>query len=380
MESTLRPYRILSKRKSAPLGVASIHDFQLQEIAGKAIEPDFLLQHAGISLYCLDPEKSKMVFVETPLEVDLTKGAFYYAEQYKHASAVFTLSYEGFIELCRGSGSQDPSLVFVYSVGRSGSTLLKSLFNEIESCSSFSEYDVFTQLTVMREWDGSKDELIQQLLEASVRFMCRKPLGAGHKWVFKHRSFTIELADLLTAAFPSAKNIFLYRNAVDYLKSAWNAFAQSVDTEAGSLEEHVGRMSKVSPLIAEFAHERKRALPIHELGALMWLSVMESCLVMQGRGIDFLGVRYEELIEKPKETLVEILNYCEIYKFSWQRLWQTFNKDSQDGSVLSRAAVSRHATELPKAFTEHLELLLKSRPVVREPGFEIPNTAKGNAF
>ena len=85
-------FEILAKRRAAPFGLVDIKDFELQE-SGQ-ISADDILSNPHITLYALDFEKGRAVFVETSPEADLSQAPFYYQAQYENALCVITLPFE----------------------------------------------------------------------------------------------------------------------------------------------------------------------------------------------------------------------------------------------------------------------------------------------
>src|SRR5215211_8574114 len=112
-------FEIVTKRRPDPLGLVDIKDFELQE-SGQ-ISAEEILSNAHITLYALDFEHGQAVFVETPPEADLSQAPFYYVAQYENALRVVTLSFEAMIQLARSVPVDDSRLIFIHSMGRSGS-------------------------------------------------------------------------------------------------------------------------------------------------------------------------------------------------------------------------------------------------------------------
>ena len=76
---------------------ANIKDFTLREDGTD--DTAHLLSRPDLSLYCLNLEHKEAVFVSTPPEVDLEEAPFYYEAQFEHAHAVFTVSFDTFLNL-----------------------------------------------------------------------------------------------------------------------------------------------------------------------------------------------------------------------------------------------------------------------------------------
>ena len=197
--------------------LASLDKFTV--INGESLDGVQLLNHPNITLYCLDDKQKRAIFVETPKTVNLYKAPFFYQAQFGHAQKLFALSYGDFIRLARIMPAPK-KLVFLYSLGRCGSTLLSHCFNQLTRTLSVSEPDVFTHLTGLRDVGRVRDAELQVLAQACTAFLCKPaPDKKPSRFVFKLRGFSIELSDLLHEALPKAKNLFLYQNLDDWLRS-----------------------------------------------------------------------------------------------------------------------------------------------------------------
>lgn len=160
----MKRFAILAREGCNADGMAAnIKDFTLQEDGTD--DTAQLLSRSDLSLYCLDLEHKQAVFVSTPPEIDLEEAPFYYHAQFKHAQAVFTVSFEAFLDLSANITPAD-TLVLIHNIGRCGSTLLSKAFSQLDSCTSYSEPDCFTQIAFWRTLDDPRDELWKSLLPA----------------------------------------------------------------------------------------------------------------------------------------------------------------------------------------------------------------------
>lgn len=126
----------------------------------------------------------------------------------------------------------DFKLVHFYSVGRCGSTLLCQAMDATEHCQSLSEPDIFTNLThfTIKQSNLSLTEHQKKLVSIFraglillVHFcLSNKP---NKKVLFvKYRSNCIPAAEPIQLAYPSAKTIFLHRDALSHNESFTRAF------------------------------------------------------------------------------------------------------------------------------------------------------------
>lgn len=65
---------IQNKQRPDPLSIVKLQDFDC--IEGENINPKIIIESPNISLYCLDPQNQQAIFVETPLEIDLSNAPY----------------------------------------------------------------------------------------------------------------------------------------------------------------------------------------------------------------------------------------------------------------------------------------------------------------
>jgi hypothetical protein len=371
---TARILNIESRRLKNPLGITSPTDFHFSE--GDTIDAQVVIEDPNISLYCLDHEYQRALFVETPADVDLSQAPFYYQAQYEKTVGLFAVPYDELHRLANDIRLDSKCLLLIYSVGRSGSTLLSSSFNQLENIVSLSEPDIYTQLAAIREWDGSNDVEVSELLYSCTKVLCNSPRQniLTFTWAIKFRSFSIEIADLMFKHFPDAKTIFLYRDAETWLKSAVRAFVQDDVNSAEYLAAIQASLSPLVPLIDKHFPQKGVSLSIAKIGTLMWLSVMECYLKLHQQGVPMLAVRFKELISLPKQTIEEVFKYCDIPTTDLEVVFKILDRDSQAGTVLSRANIQKNPVELPDDFMAEVERILLEHPKIQTPHFVVPNT------
>ena len=371
---TARILNIESRRRKNYLGISSPTDFQFSE--GDTIDAHVVIESPNISLYCLDHEYQRALFVETPADVDLSQAPFYYQAQYESAVRLFAVPYEELHRLANDIHLDSKCLILIYSVGRSGSTLLSTALNQVDNIVSLSEPDIYTQLVAIREWDGSNDAEVSELLQSCTKVLCKshKQSSFPFTWAIKFRSFSIEIADLMFKHFPDAKTIFLYRDAETWLRSAVRAFVQDDINSAEYLAAIQASLSPLVPLIDKRFSEKGVSLSIAKIGTLMWLSVMECYLKLNQQDVPMLAVRFKELISLPKQTIKEVFKYCNIPTTDLEVVFQILDRDSQAGTVLSRANIQKNQVELPDDFMAEVERTLLEHPTIQTPHFVVPNT------
>lgn len=364
---------ILAKNRQPSSAPMKLNDFDYAEKT--SVSANVILTNPNISLFCLDHDHKRAIFVQTPKAINIYKQPFLYNAQYEHAEKLFTLPYETLHKL--SETLPEPKLILLYSLCRCGSTLLNNAFNELDTVFSFSEPDVFFNLTALRDIKIKHDIDFIKLSQSSLKLLS-KQLKKEDACVIKFRGFSIEIADLLYQAAPNAHHLFLYRNAEPWAKS----MARSTKL----LETNGLKREPLRPLFNGYPREnflsylsqfnaRARNWSMLENFALGWLSMMNRYLEHWQAGIPFAALRYEDLIQNPEAMLRKIFDYCGLAKADTPQALQAFSKDSQEGTRFSGKANRQDKTlELNEEHLEQVRAVLRYHVTLNEPDVSLPNT------
>lgn len=339
-------------------------NFVLRE--GESIAPEVVLG-PDVSLYCLDDDNQQAFFVQTPPGVDLLRSPFYYMAQYQHAQRVIAVPYDTLHRLADSLPGGAGNLILVYSVGRCGSTLISQSLKAVEGVLSYSEPDVYTQITMLRHRNRRRDEEYLRLIRTCTRILRRD----APTMALKFRAGGIQLADLFHQLYPDAHNIFLHRHAERWLESMNAGFTPNLPgPEAQPMFTRF--MLAQAPLVKPFIRRHRRMPTLSESYALNWLSVVDKYLTLRQDGVPFLTVRYEDIKAQPRQTLLDMLAYCGLRIEDFDRAFDTFSADSQEGTVLSLA--SRQQNPAPALCPEdylQARAVLAEHPIVQTPDFDV---------
>ncbi len=367
-------YEIIDRLRERTFARTDISDFRLREIGELPAEK--ILENPHITLYGLDFTNSRAVFVETSPDIDLSQAPFYFVTQYEKAERVLTISFDTLLQLARLVTVDDSRLVFIYSVGRCGSTLASQIFAQIPGVINISEPGALTLLVVARNSKAYNEEYLVALLKAAICLLCKT--AAETAWVIKGRSFDIELGDWLHKLYPQAKNLFLYRHAETWLQSGLRAYTHSIERTD---EEHRARekqrreyLGSLVPAIAQY--DPNKPLSHTGLLALMWLSAMERYVQYSRMGIEMLAIRYSSWRSAPHETAEAMLDYCRSRPTDITAIYETLDRDSQAGTGLSKEALERRKRIITEHDLAELNWHLQNHTFIHEADFEVENTLK----
>ena len=355
----IKRYDIVRKRKRHLTFHAAVEDFRLR-YAGTA--PASVLFDDCTSLYCLDERKQEVVFVVTrdSREELIEREPFLYHGQFQQADSVLTISYEQFFELARSIPlTPDAPVMFIYSVGRCGSTLLSNALKTINDVHCVSEPDVFTQLMASRQ--QYPKEQFRQLCDSALRFTLYRKDPYVRCYAIKFRNFVVQIADVLDQLYPQAKNVFVYRNMIEWARSYARAFRVfSFRTSVAMLAlQHV--WPNYVPLLRKMEPRWVLGYSNAEYLTILWLSVVTRYLKLVRSGISFLKIRYRDLKNHPQRTLKRLFAYTDIPLAEVDTCLAAFQKDSQQGTMLDRRALDRSKRlELTEKHIDEMLGLIKS--------------------
>lgn len=365
---------ISEKVRQDPTAFVSLSDFRTTP--AEAVPSHRILQDPTITLYCLDDATKQAIFVQSAPDADLMQHPFFYQAQFEHARRLFAVSYETLHQLAAALPA-DKKLLLIYSVGRCGSTLLSQVFDSVEGILSLSEPDYFTNVVLMRDKNGRRDAELTQLLQSAIAIQ-QKPLPNRHDHTvaIKFRSSGVEIADLIYAAYPDAKNLFLYRDAIKRTRSEVRAFNLFAEKPRKMQADVLDRWLHLVPLLAGYQRKaRWGKLSRIEMSALAWLSRMDRYMALFEQGVPLCAIRYEDMISQPGDVVSQLFDFCDIPTHLAADTLHVFAKDSQAGSSLARTTIDQTVpNELTPKQLNQIRKLLQRHHTVKTPDHILPGT------
>ena len=383
---TAREYTIIrKKRRWLPEQPASIKDFILSE--GAPLDAQCILQSPQISMYCADVKNKLIVFVETPPGLNLPAAPFYYLAQYEHAAKVITLHFDDFISLTEALPCPDKKFLFLYTVGRAGSTLLTKIFAGDPATVAVSEPDILSDFSLLaRKYPQQKAYVAQLLLSCFKLFSSSAATAGRQRILIKPRGYCIEMGEILHTVLPDARGIFLYRNVRPVIESFIRAF--SIAGVLSLLRDTV--LSRL--LLACFVKRYKKMLLdyipilneyplaiIFKTGwtgilCIAWVGVMKAYVDLYCRGFGIKAVLYEDIIKSPQEVIAQLFSYCSIPAACVEPGLKAMESDSQEGTRLARSVAKNKQWQMKEINMEHVRIILQEQPEIRSPDYIVPGT------
>lgn len=333
-------HAILSRHKDHDLHLSRPTNFELG--AGEPYDVDAIAADPQLSLHCLDFERRRALFAETDADADLLQSPFLFVAQFRKARAMVAAPFDELRRIADAAPLDPSRLILLHSVGRCGSTLVRNVLASQPSVCCLSEPDAFTQIVDAAGAGEISAAEAQELTELCAR-LCAKPMrgdrDAPHRAI-KFRSQCVQIAGLLARAFPEARNLYIDREPLGWLESAYRAFvdpSQAQDPAYRLRFEDV--FARMMPLVRERRVEGA-PMPLWKIWLLNWISNTEAILKLREQGAPFLALSFEELNRDPEAAMRRIFEYCKIEYVDWQAARRALAADSQEGSVVARDAIS----------------------------------------
>ena len=364
---------VLGRRDMA--GWANLDDFVLGP--GLPTDPRRVVTEATWSLYGLDRARDLAVFVDLPEGTDLARSPFVYATQHALAQRVLTLSLTEMEEVADLMPPLGP-VIFVFSIGRCGSTLLSHALNAVPGVWGLSEPDAYSTL-ILQHVDSptrqtfARDQVVK-LIRACTRLQYRPPADReGAVFAVKFRSQTLFQADLYHAAFPDAACVFLYRDALAWANSVYGMLRQY-----GIADILTGEDRLLLWTIFTAAEDRARLDSMVDIGAAevpaevplapAWAQNMAEYTRQLKGGVPFLALRYNEFNRDREASLARLMAHCHLPIGAAATALATFETDSQAGTKLARD-VNIH--RLSQTRLDRLRALLARERVYGNPDLRL---------
>lgn len=326
-------YNIKSKGKVRPIAVASAGDFALSD--GTEFDPNLLAQSSCWSLYAIDTKRNQAVFVELPETTNLSDAPFAYAAQFEMAKSVAIISLETFIGLSRQIRT-DAKLTMLYSTGRCGSTLASRILANLPDVWSISEPDCLTNLTLARA--QVPEARMAELLTASRRFICHAAADAPNV-VIKPRSEQVFQIAAFSKANPDASNIFMYRDALGYVRSMFRLVQRATgnaqflsDPHAPQLGWAFASAGTPAPEASPYLSEGQMTFDNLEAIVLGWVLRMRSAADARTSGVPVAFLHYRDLNDNRRDTTARLLEFCGIDTAHLEAGLRGFEHDAHKGS------------------------------------------------
>jgi sulfotransferase family protein len=315
----IHQYKITERRKIRPPALSENEDFIANRVG--TLSDEVFFQNEGYSLYCLGPDKKSFTFVDGSNFDQLRKATFIYQTQYTEARNLLNVPIEC---LEQRTNKINTNPIFLFSIGRCGSTLLYHLFQAVEDSLSLSEPDIYFHLYKLL-----KDKDVTESFVSDISYIATQNLIMGENFrsstrlIIKHRSQAFPIADLLTARMPGCKKVFLFRNPESWIASVRRTFNSDITYAANH-----------------------------------WIEMAKNYMHIEEQGIDFISLAYEDFIKNPSAVFRDLLAKCDISEsLSDAEVSQILENDSQENSSISRRKLKHKSSTEQADIDQFMELI-----------------------
>lgn len=218
---------------------------------------------------------------------------------------------------------------------------------------------------------------VSGLIKAMARLLYASRTADVPSLALKFRSQTLFIAELLWNALPEAQYVFMYRDALGWGESF---FQFLIDVEVPMPFDEAGRNffwmmnSADKPLdaLARFVDLEHRPISSERVLVAGWIIHVEEYLRLLGRGMPFLGLRYNDLVRDPDGELTRLFSHCRIPLPGVAAALQAFAGDSQKGTAIARKGPKRKFDEVG---VEEFRETLARVPNLKDPMTKLPDLA-----
>lgn len=314
-----------------------------------AVDED-TLQGNDFIPWLYDRQLDAMLFLRIPEEVDPTRAVFLYHTMRLEATHVVVVPMADFYRMAGSHVGHGHDIVWLYNVGRCGSTLLSHAISDATPSTGLSETAYHLQVLRLRR-HMTDDERIRYMAAMTHWYADRYgPKGGDGALVIKIPHPCMVIHDLIDASVPEARSMFMYRDATKVVRSQ--------ERVAGSIHGK-SRWAFHLPVFHWFAafiatilsipfrswfavvdtalRGTRSATLVRRHGflaalTLMWIVYVHMFMAMRDRR-DVPAVRYEDITP---ETFPAILERMRLGPVDRVALRNVMGRDSQAGTALSR--------------------------------------------
>jgi len=210
------------------------------------------------------------------------------------------------------------------------------------------------------------------LLKASVRLSFRPPDNSTpDTFVVNFRSQVMCQLSPYIDAFPTATNLFLYREPVSWANSVF-AMAQRLAGITDLLTPEQTRfMWEIHSNDADtrfleiYCDTSQQQVPAAEVLTASWALIMGQYLDAQKLGMKFETISYDQLNTRRDETIRRLLTTCGLGLTHLDWAMTAYDQDSQHGTVASGGSKGKALNEIQ---TRNMQTALRDHPFYQSVG------------
>ena len=367
---------------------AFVCSFSKKQPIEKLLEPN----HVAVEY-----NENKVVVLECPGDVyNPEKYPFFYHGAYVEAILKKVAKLSDFLDLIDNQPWPEVSVIFLWSLGRCGSTLLANLFTSFEGFVTISEPDdIFTFFTRKAKMG---DDMYEKALKNALKYhliQVKSRYPNTRCVIIKPRSmFFWYITKSPVEIYEKVTHIFMYRDVISTFKSHYKSFSTVAKkvfklqnmTEViipleKTLENIPGLQDKVNEANSIRTSSNEMLVQM-SFGGLPYLILLYKTIAAKETfGERLFAVKYERLIEDPTKQFELISSRIKSFEFNIseeerKKLKELAKKDSQANSTLSKKTLAGNSAEVDSGVEQkfHEMMAACSLEEEKENGFILQDT------
>jgi len=330
-------------------------------------QPDILLSELGWTLYELDYAKTQAVFLDVGAEGDIIRVPFAYGAQMRLAKRAAFVPFADFLSL---GAKITPSqrIIQLYNIGHCGSTLLHQVLNASDVVWDISEPKFVRDIAMNRA--ALPTEQQTALAKTGIAFLSLLPMANQRKaMAIKHFSQATKIYDILNAAWPSAANIYMYRDAISWCNSDYGFWQRwgmpaPMPFDWRQLVWSAKSGNEGQEFLDGLIDFDRESVSFTDLAACGWGLHSREFLAAREQGIYFFALRYDQLLADREGVLKKLLSYCGLKVVDMAKLLAVFDHDAHEGEKTSH---DKPVHKLPAGAAGRIREILAKKQLALDP-------------
>jgi hypothetical protein len=269
-----------------------------------------------------------------------------------------------------------PKLIFMFNMPRSGTTLVNRVLNQVDGVWSLSEPDIYAPFYFANLEHVDQNELVD-LARVCTGLLFRPPSGVRADTLgIKFRSQGLFSADPFYRAFPDARYVFIYRDALSWANSFYRMTMRLPRPDGMDDEQFTRFMWRILSAETDISYtetyfDLESAIARWELVcAPAWVLHCEQYTQYFEAGWPFFALRYNELNNQPESVTAQLLEHCGLPAESLGQALRGFEGDAQEGTDIARSIKVEGFNDEQY---ERLRLTLAKHPRFGNPDLLLPD-------
>lgn len=283
--------------------------------------PRYVIENDHVTLLNVDDEYAIFVEANVGKDVHLWKmeySGFMKLAQLKYCKRLILVPRDHFHRMAGELGDPVQPIIFLFNVGRCGSTLLTQIMESTGRCVSISEPAPLLYIANKLMTGKDSPDSLRSTCRDTLRLICRPcPSVDPLAYFVKVAPSCSLILPVVYDVFPSSKYLFMYRNVVDVAESFCKViqelpflFAMTVAAErSGYLRRKFLTMFEMREMFESSGAEWNDLI----LGAVGFAKVCQVYLeCRRNGGLPIAAIRYEDLKSDPRHAIRKTFEFCEL--------------------------------------------------------------------